>query len=326
MHGVQSPEPTESLDPRRDCEVIMRSLVGCEFPFDYQRSMIDLVFLKDLAAPRIAGLIYTNGYIQRFPQKRYDDTSIFMMEFVKHGFTSPRGSAMIERLNRIHAPFRIRQEDYLYVLVGLMFEPIEWNERFGWRRMTATEREANYWFWRGVGERMNLTIIPPTFETAKRFKRDYEARSLRQTRAGVALTRELFALIESWLPRPLRAAVRPVLSALLEPPFLAYFDLPDPNQRLRAAVHRVLRLRSRATRWMPRRSQPRFLIDRPVRSYPAGYHPDELGPPDPPGPSGRPEKRPRRPRRIRSAAAEAAAGDRRFCQHRSGPAERAETR
>ncbi len=270
----------DGLDPRRDCQQIMRLLVGCEFPFDYQRSMIELVFLKDLAAPRIAGLIHANGYTKQFPQKRYDDTSIFMMEFIKHGYDSARGAAAIERLNRIHAAFRIRQEDYLFVLVGLMFEPIEWNERFGWRRMTDKEREANYWFWRAVGERMNLTIIPPTYEGAKRFKEEYEARGLRRTNAGVALTDELFGILESWVPRPFRPAVRPVVTCLLEPPFLEHFDLPQPNRLLRAGVRNFLRARSRFSRWLPSRSEPRFFMDRPMRSYPAGYSLDQTGPPE----------------------------------------------
>ena len=313
MRRVSVREQIETLDPQRDCEAIMRLLVGVEFPFDYQRSMIDLVFLKDLAAPRIAGLIYGNGYIGRFPQKRYDDTAIFMMEFVKHGFRSPRGAAMIERLNRIHAAFRIRQEDYLYVLVGLMFEPIDWNERFGWRRMTAREREAHYWFWRGVGERMNLTVIPPDYDAARRFKSDYEARALRRTRAGVALTRQLFVLVEGWLPRPARRWVRPALAALLEPPFLAYFDLPEPGRWMRGAVDAALRARSRVARWIPTRSQPSFSVDRRMRSYPAGYRPDQLGPPDD------------WTHRARGRDTAATPADARFCDHRAHALDRVES-
>jgi len=183
------------------------------------------------------------------------------------------------------------------------------------RRMTSTEREANYWFWRGVGERMNLTIIPPTAQAALRFKEDYEAQSLRRTRAGVALTRELFALIESWLPLPLRPAVRPVVTSLLEPPFLAYFDLPEPNPRLRKAVRLLLKARSRAARWVPSRSEPRFFMDGAVKSYPAGYRPDQLGPPE----AWR--RRPRHDATRRNGGS--AETDPRFCHHSVPPAERA---
>lgn len=197
MNGTRQALDPARLDPRRDCQQIMHWLVGCEFPFDYQRSMVDLVFLKGLAAPRVSGLIRANGYLQKFPQKRYDDTALFMMEFVKHGFDSPRGRAAIDRMNQVHSHFTILQEDYLYVLVGLMFEPIEWNARFGWRTMTETERHANYWFWRGVGERMDLTVIPPTYDEALQFKADYESRHFRRTRASVELVQMLFSLVES---------------------------------------------------------------------------------------------------------------------------------
>ena len=142
MTTVPTRRTIGDLDPERDCQAIMRWLVGSEFPFDYRRSMIDLNFLKGLAAPRIAGPIRANGYLARFPQKRYDDTALFMMEFVKHGYDSPRGRAAIARMNQVHSHFTILQEDYLYVLVGLMFEPIDWIDRFGWRTLTDTERQS----------------------------------------------------------------------------------------------------------------------------------------------------------------------------------------
>ena len=177
----------DQLDPRRDCQQIMCSLVGYEFPFDYQRSLIDMVFLKVLAAPKIAGLLASNGYLAAFSQKRYDDTSLLVMEFIKHGYESPRGRAAIERMNQVHADFTIREEDYIYVLLGLMFEPIDWNARFGKRPMTETERLANYWFWRGVGELMGLTKIPDSYEEARQSKAKFEADECRHTRAGAEL-------------------------------------------------------------------------------------------------------------------------------------------
>ena len=69
--------------------------------------------------------------MQARPQKRYDDTSIIMIELVKHGYSSTRGAQMIARMNAIHGGFAIRQEDYVYVLTSFMFEPIRWNARFG---------------------------------------------------------------------------------------------------------------------------------------------------------------------------------------------------
>ena len=72
---MQRQEEIDSLDPRKDCEAIMRRLVGREFPFDYQRSMIDLVFLKDLAAPRIAGLIFAGFPGEACPNRHLQASS-----------------------------------------------------------------------------------------------------------------------------------------------------------------------------------------------------------------------------------------------------------
>jgi hypothetical protein len=54
-------------------------------------------------------------------------------------------------MNQQHGRFAIASEDFLYVLSTFIYEPIRWNERFGWRPMSDTERLAYFYFWRGVG-------------------------------------------------------------------------------------------------------------------------------------------------------------------------------
>jgi len=157
---------------------------------------------------------------------------------------------------------------------------VEWNERFGWRAMTETERHANYWFWRGVGELMDLTVIPPSYDEARQFKADYEARHFRRTGAGVELVEMLFALLESWQPRGLRWTVRPLLSTLVDEPFHSYFDLKPPPRWLCRTVHAVMRMRSRVAAKGRSKQPPRFYTDGPIRSYPDGYALNDLGPPD----------------------------------------------
>jgi len=287
MHNASGGAGTgEAITPRdrataeRDHEAIMRHLVGVAFPWDFQRSMIDLVFMKGLAAPRIAGLIGAHGYLPGNAQKRYDDTSIMMIEIVKHGHSSARAVQMIERMNQIHARFHIRQDDYAYVLTSFMFEPIRWNERFGWRRFTSVETYASYCFWREVGKRMQLTAVPDSFDACERFNLDYEAQQLRRTKASVALAAVLFRLLESWMPAPVRPLVRPGLAALVDDKLLACFDVPPPPRWLKWLVPRLLRLRARALRFAPRRRKSAYFVDRPLRSYARGYRIPELGPPD----------------------------------------------
>lgn len=256
----------------------MRNLVSVVFVWDYQRSMIDLVFMKGLAAPRISGMIASHRYMQARPQKRYDDTTIILIELVKHGYSSARGEQVIARMNQIHARFAIRQDDYAYVLTSLMFEPIRWNARFGWRPLTDIEKYAHYCFWRAVGKRMQLTRIPDSYEACEQFNAEYEHTSLRRTSSSVALASVMFRLLESWMPAPVRPLVRPGLSALVDDAILACFDLPPASRWLKWLVPAALRLRARALRWWPLR-KPSYYIDRPLRSYVNGYSVAELGPP-----------------------------------------------
>jgi hypothetical protein len=278
--GERAITPHEREIAERDHEAIMRDLVGVLFRWDFQRSMIDLVFMKGLAAPRIAGLIGANRYLPAKPQKRYDDTAIMMTELVKHGHSSERGRQMIDRMNHIHSRFRIRQEDYIFVLTSFMFEPIRWNARFGWRPFSHIEKYAGYCFWREVGKRMQLTEIPDSYEACQRFNEDYEVQQLRRTHASVALAAILFRLLESWMPAPARPFVRPGLSALVDDSLLACFDVPPAGRLLKWLVPAVLRLRARALRLLPRRKTARYYADKPLRSYQHGYTIAELGPPD----------------------------------------------
>jgi hypothetical protein len=270
----------ESLDAERDHCEIMRILAGQEFAWDYQRSMIDMVFLRSLAAPRISGLISAQGYIVAVPQKRYDDTSIFMIEFVKNGYDSERGRALIARMNHIHARFVIRQDDYLYILTALMLEPIRWNARFGWRRMTEKEKDANYFFWREVGKRMGITIIPDSRAGCERFNEEYEREQFKRTASSVELSTELFKLLESWVPSLVRPLVKPGMSTLLDEKLLDHFAIARPPRWLKVIVELALKARARAMRWLPARRRAKFFVDGRIRSYPNGYAPEQLGPPD----------------------------------------------
>jgi hypothetical protein len=255
------------------------------------RSMVDIVFAKGIAAPRIAGTIGAQGYMQARPQKRYDDTAIMIVEFVKQGYSSPRGARMIERMNQIHSRFRIRQDDYLFVLTGLMFEPIRWNARFGWRAMTEVEKLAHFYFWREVGLRMGMTEIPGTYEECEAFNLAYEREQLRRTAASVELARVLFTMLESWVPGPVRPFVKLGMSALMDEKIRECFDVPPPPPWMEWVVPRVLKARARVLGWLPKGFSTGFYVDGPLRSYPSGYEIEDLGPPD----DWRPPRRQRAP-------------------------------
>ena len=132
------------LDPRRDCVAIARELGTIAFPWDMTRSL-ELALFRTFASPRIGGLLHRTGEFESRTQKRYDDTDLIVSEIVSNGVDSERGRRAIARMNALHGRFTIPNEDFLYLLSTFVFESIRWNARFGWRRLTETEKLGSFW-------------------------------------------------------------------------------------------------------------------------------------------------------------------------------------
>lgn len=265
-------------DPRHNCQEIARRLARVDFAWDTTRAL-ELALFRTFASPRIGGLLHRTGEFEARPQKRYDDTDLLISEIIEEGFDSPRGSRAIARMNALHGRFRIANGEFLYVLSTFVFEPIRWNERYGWRRMTDWEKLAWFWFWREVGERMQIENIPLTYGALERYNGDYEANHFRYSEANqrVALaTRELFA---SWFPGLLRPLVRRSIHALLDPPLLTAFNLQPAPRWLVWLVGATLCARGRLLRWLPKRQRPQRRTRIPRADYRGGYRIESLGPP-----------------------------------------------
>jgi hypothetical protein len=265
------------LDPERDHQRIVFLSTRVDFPFDTTRAL-ELALFRTFGVPSIAALLHRTGEFERHAQKRYDDTDIIVSEMMEHGYDSERGRAALARLNTIHGRFTIANEDFLYVLSTFVFEPIRFNRRFGWRKMTAIEQLALFHFWRAVGERMGIRDIPARYEDFQRYSVEYEVRHYRFTEANRAVgaaTRELFA---GWFPRPLRPLVRQAIYTLLDEPTRRAFGFPKPNAAISALVIAAMRARAVALRHMPRRREPLLRTAMTHPTYPKGYDIGRLGP------------------------------------------------
>ena len=120
------------LDPERDHQRIVFLSSCYEFPFDTTRAL-EFALFRTYCVPSISGLLERTGEFLTCPQKRYDDTDLIVSELMEWGYDSDRGRRALRRMNRIHRRFAISNEDYLYVLSTFVYEPIRWNERYGWR-------------------------------------------------------------------------------------------------------------------------------------------------------------------------------------------------
>jgi ER-bound oxygenase mpaB/B'/Rubber oxygenase, catalytic domain len=182
-------------------------------------------------------------------------------------------------MNAQHGRFKIANDDFRYVLSTFIYEPIRWNERFGWRLMCETERLAFFHFWRAVGKRMGIREIPADYAAFERYNIEYEKRHFRYTdanrRVGAA-TVELFA---SWFPRPCRPLVRRSMHAVMDDSVIQGFGFPKPSPAMRLFVTAALRLRARLLCLLPARRHPRLRTEMTHRSYLEGYRIEDLGPP-----------------------------------------------
>ena len=268
----------QRLDPQRDHERIVRLSGLWDFPWDGARAL-ELALFRTFAVPTIGGLLYRTGEFTRRAQKRYDDTELLIAEFVEHGYRSERGRRAIERMNAIHARHHIGNDDFLYVLSTFVYEPVRWNARFGWRPLSAVEREAGFLFWREIGARMGIQGIPETFEAFQAFNEAYEREHFRHTAKNAAVARATMELFCSWyLPRPLWPLGERAVRAILDEPLLDALGLPHPPAADRAVVEGALRARARVLRRLPPRLHPRTVTDQAHPTYPDGYVIEALGP------------------------------------------------
>lgn len=267
----------ESLDPVRDHQRITFLSCRVDFPFDTTRAL-EFALFRTFCVPSISALLHQTGEFERRSQKRYDDTDLIVSEIMEHGYDSERGRAALKRMNALHGRFQIANEDFLYVLSTFVFEPIRWNARFGWRRMTSRERIALFHFWRAVGQRMNIREIPGDYETFERFNVDYERRCYRYTEANHRVGTATVKLFAGWFPRGLRPLVERIIHAMLDDALLEAFGFPRPAPWLRRTVTLGLRGRACLLRCLPRRRRPLLRTEMPHPSYPRGYRIPELGP------------------------------------------------
>lgn len=92
--------------------------------------------------------------------KRAADTSVLLTNMVIGRPGSTRAIEAIARTRFLHAQYRregkISDDDMLYTLSLFVLNPIQWVDRFEWRRLTDLERCALAIFWKALGEDLDI--------------------------------------------------------------------------------------------------------------------------------------------------------------------------
>ena len=268
----------KKLDPVKDHQRIVFLSTCYDFPFDTTRAL-EFALYRTFCVPRISALLDRTGEFQHRAQKRYDDTDLLVSELLEWGYDSERGKRALLRINQLHGRFAIANDDFLYVLSTFIYEPIRWNDRFGWRPMCAQEKLALFYFWREVARRMNIKQLPDDYDSFERFNEEYERDHFRYTDANNRVGTATLEMFVAWFPRFLSFIVRPAIVALLDDRLVRSFGFTQPSPFTRRLAPAILRLRGAAARCFPQRRRPRLRTQIRHRSYPRGYAIERLGPP-----------------------------------------------
>lgn len=267
---------TEPSSPDGDYLRTFRHAFDTAFGWEAHRGH-ELAIFHTFAVPGISKILDQTGEFAQRGQKRYDDTVALLREIGRDGPASPRGRAAIRRMNWIHRPYGISNDDLLYVLATFIVIPVRWIERYGWRRLAADEIRAAVRYWRTVGRLMGIRQIPETYQEFAGYLDAYERDHHSFIAANRRLAVSLIAVIGAWAPRPLRPLARGCVTAALGSPLRRALGLPEPSGPVRVGVHAALRSRAALIRLIPALRRARQ-GPRQLRSYPNGYALPEIGP------------------------------------------------
>ncbi|MGG6296892.1 oxygenase MpaB family protein [Leptolyngbya sp. AN02str] len=268
----------QQLDPIRDTCTICRQLAGYEFPWDITRAL-EVALFRTFCVPSIATLLDRTAEFHHRSQKRYDDTGLMVSLILQWGYDTPKGQAVIQRMNQIHGHFPISNYDFVYVLSTFIYEPVRWIERFGWRPLSESEKQALFHFWVNVGKQMEIQDIPNTYAELEQYNLEYEREHFQYSEANQRVGKSTLKLFLSWFPLPLRPLIQPFVYAIMDDRILQAFGFPSPQPWQRRLLEHMLRSRGNLLRYFPPRQTPNFYSDEPQRSYPQGYDLTDLGPP-----------------------------------------------
>jgi hypothetical protein len=266
------------LDPKEDCQEIVWLEGAYEYPWLIKKSL-EFALFRTYGVPKSSQLLDKSGQFRRHGQRRYDDTSLLIAEITENGYESERGLKAIRIMNRLHGQYDISNEEMLYVLSTFIFEPIRWNQKYGWRTPSHHENLASYYFWVEVGKRMNIKDIPDSYEAYEQYNVDYERDNFAFDPANKRIADATIEVMQSWYPSFLSPMVRQVIYTMVDDRLGEAFGFPKGNALLGQGVELGLKAIAKVIRYMPPRNEPFRYTKAPNRSYPKGYDLEKLGPP-----------------------------------------------
>lgn len=271
----------EALDPRTHSMEIVHILSNHIFPIEMLLAL-EIAQLRTFTIPTISKLLHATKQYEAEGVKRLDDTRAILTEILRPGLDSPASREMVEHLNQIHAAYTISNDDYLYTLSTFVFDPALFVDKWGHRPMTERERDAIFFVYRRLGERMRIRDLPATRGELWTWRRSYEASAQTYAPENEQVARGLLRAVASLVPPVLGPYLEPLVVVLTDDePFRWALGLAPPPRRFTALVRRGMQLYRRVARYASPFEHAPFL-ESPMfaryATYPRGYDRLRLGP------------------------------------------------
>lgn len=177
----------ERLDPDADAERIVHLTTHVRFSAPLLVSAAYSVsFMRQAAVPAIAEVLDRGGRgaIVTNARARNDRTIALFGRLYASGWSSREGREVLEHLRRVHARLPTGNDEMLYTLATVMFEPLRLDAFVGARAFTRNEQHALFRFWQDAGALMGVRDIPPDEHALTAWMLAYERQEYRYTEAG----------------------------------------------------------------------------------------------------------------------------------------------
>ncbi|KDQ22260.1 hypothetical protein PLEOSDRAFT_53130 [Pleurotus ostreatus PC15] len=137
--------------------------------------------IKTYAIPSISKILLSTKQIStaEHASRRYADVYIFIDTWIScpilgreisngREHSDPRSMIATGRVNWLHSKYRIR-----------------WTDKYGWRQLSAMEKQALLMFWSEIGRRLEIQDIPETLNEMRDWVKSYEQTRRFQAKSNI---------------------------------------------------------------------------------------------------------------------------------------------
>lgn len=265
------------LDPEKDYREITAL-----FYLDFQSIMILQAVTGNLltfAVPRMSRILSATKQFEDHTAKRVVDTTLLVQAVLDHGLDPGEGRDAARRVNAMHREYDIHQDDFVAVGCDNPVSSLEIADKFGWRPVTDTEREALRRHYSAVARAFGAhRPLPATLPEMSAFLDSYLDEHTAYEPQNRALADVFMGFLPKLFPRPIRPLVRPILLPQVDPRVLRACGLPEPSTRAKRFSTMMMRALGRTGPAPDVQPGNRNVIEKMAEAiYPNGWTVHTLG-------------------------------------------------